>query len=75
MEPSGDALARKAIETHAMAAAMPFNATKPGEHGFEQGVAPQPGATVEPGSDLVGASTLSEAEPSNPKTGSRATRA
>ncbi|WP_300456665.1 catalase [Acidovorax sp.] len=73
MEPRGDALARKAMQTHAMAAAMPFNATKPGEHGFAQGMAPQPGATVEPESDLVSASSLSEAAPSNPKTGSRAT--
>lgn len=61
--------ARQADEAEALAAAMPFNPTKAGEHGFDNGVRPSEGATVEPPSRLPTASTLSEAE-GNDKTGS-----
>lgn len=39
---------------------MPCNATKAGEHGFANGVAPQQGASAKPASRLPGGSTLSE---------------
>jgi len=65
----GDLPAQKMAQTEALAAAMPFNATKPAEHGFANGLAPQPGATVTPPSRLPTASTLSEANGSD-KTGS-----
>ena len=52
--------AEKLAQTNAMVAAMPFNATKPSEHGFDNGEAPLPGATVTPESWMVTASTLSE---------------
>ena len=51
----------QAHASNAMAAAMPFNATKASEHGFSNGVKPPHGATVEPPSPLPTASTLSEA--------------
>ncbi|WP_327082454.1 catalase [Polaromonas sp. CG_9.5] len=63
-----DALAQKMAQTQALAAGMPFNPTKAAEHGFENAMAPQPGATVEPESRLPGASTVSEANSSD-KTG------
>ena len=66
---SSDPALRKMAETQALVAAMPFNATKAGEHGFANGVAPQPGASVKPESRLPGGSTLSE-ESSTDKTGS-----
>ncbi len=52
--------AEKLAQTNAMVAAMPFNATKTSEHGFANGTAPLPGATVAPESWMVTASTLSE---------------
>jgi catalase len=58
---AGDAPARKMAEVEALAAAMPHNPTKPAEHGFANGVAPQQGATAEPASRLPTGSTLSEA--------------
>ena len=61
----GDAPADKAAQTEALAAAMPDNPTKAAEHGFANGVAPQPGATAAPESRLVTASTLSEANKSD----------
>ncbi|MES2940107.1 MAG: catalase [Pseudomonadota bacterium] len=61
----GDRAARKMADTQALAAAMPHNLNKPGEHGFANGVAPQPGATAEPASRLPTASTLSEANSSD----------
>ena len=63
-----DALAQKMAQTQAMTAAMPFNPTKAAEHGFDNALAPQPGATVEPESRLPGASTVSEVNSSD-KTG------
>jgi catalase len=61
--------ARQAAEAEALAAGMPFNPTKAAEHGFDNGLNPPEGATVEPPSPLPTASTLSEAEGSD-KTGS-----
>ncbi|RYX92505.1 MAG: catalase [Comamonadaceae bacterium] len=55
-----DAHLQKAVETGNLAAAMPFNANKAGEHGFENGLAPVAGVTVEPESHLPGGSTLTE---------------
>ena len=63
-----DALAQKMAQTQALSAAMPFNPTKAAEHGFENAVAPQPGATAQPESRLPGASTVSEVNSSG-KTG------
>ena len=64
-----DLQAEKLMQTQALAAAMPFNTGKPREHGFSNGTAPQPGATVEPASRLATGSTLSE-ENGSEKTGS-----
>ncbi|WP_436135812.1 catalase [Acidovorax sp. LjRoot129] len=68
MGPATDLASAKAGETNDLAAAMPFNPGKAGEHGFKNGVSPPAGATVEPASRLPGASTLSEAN-SSEKTG------
>ncbi|MDR7095662.1 catalase [Hydrogenophaga laconesensis] len=57
-----------ALQTDHLAEGMPFNPNKRGEHGFDNGVQPQPGATVEPQSRLPTASTLSE-ENQTEKTG------
>ncbi|APW39112.1 catalase HPII [Rhodoferax koreense] len=66
-----DVAAEKMAQTQALAAGMPHNPTKAAEHGFANGVAPQPGGTVEPLSRLPGGSTLSE-ENGTEKTGSMA---
>ena len=50
----------KAQQTQELAAAMPFNASKPTEYGFDNALRPQAGATVEPASRLPSGSTLSE---------------
>jgi catalase len=63
--PSAD----KAAQTEQLAEGMPFNANKAGEHGFDNGLAVQPGVTVEPPSRLPTGSTLSEENHSD-KTGS-----
>ncbi|WP_431052637.1 catalase [Roseateles sp. L2-2] len=65
------AQAAQAAETNALATAFPFNANKPAEHGFDEGVHPQPGITVEAPSRLPSASTLSEAQ-TNDKVGTQA---
>jgi catalase len=70
-DPTGDLPARQAAEVQALAAGMPHNANKAGEHGFANGLAPQAGATVQPPSRLPGASTLSE-ENGSEKLGSTA---
>jgi len=57
---SADAASAKAAQTGALSAAMPLNPTKPAEHGFANGLAPQAGATVQPESRLPTGSTLSE---------------
>ncbi|MFZ5551426.1 MAG: catalase [Pseudomonadota bacterium] len=70
--PDGGALpAQQQRDTDDLAAAFPHNETKAAEHGFENGIAPPRGATVEPTSHLPGASTLSEANDSA-KTGAPA---
>jgi catalase len=68
IQAGADPASRKIAETQRLAAAMPFNANKAGEHGFANGVAPHPGATVKPQSRLSGGSTLSE-ENGSDKTG------
>jgi len=65
---SVDRSAEKMAQTQALVAAMPFNTTKPAEHGFANATQPQQGATAEPASRLPTGSTLSE-ENSNEKTG------
>ncbi|MBV8758415.1 MAG: catalase [Deltaproteobacteria bacterium] len=65
-----DALTAKMDGTQQLAAAMPFNATKPSEYGravFD----PPVGATAEPADPRVAASTLSEAN-ETPKVGTQA---
>lgn len=69
VEPANDPAAAKALHTEQLAAGMPFNPNKAGEHGFRNGVLPKPGATVEPPSRLASGSTLSETQ-SSEKTGS-----
>jgi len=68
IQPATDPASRKAAETQSLVAAMPYNATKAGEHGFASGVAPASGAIVKPASRLSGGSTLSE-ESDTGKTG------
>ncbi len=70
-DPGDDALAQKMAQTQALVAGMPFNPTKASEHGFENAMTPQAGATVEPESSLPGGSTISEANGSE-KTGGAA---
>lgn len=50
---------------------MPYNANKPGEHGFAKGVAPHAGQTAKPPSRLPTGSTLSE-DNASAKTGAAA---
>src|SRR5215216_4370334 len=59
-----DAADQKAAGTHELAAAMPFNPTKAGEHG-RAALKPQPGATAEPPDPRVTGSTLSEQQSSS----------
>ena len=61
----GDPASMQMAHTEALAAAMPFNTTKSAEHGFVQGLSPQQGDTATPKSNLPGASTLSEVNPSD----------
>jgi catalase len=65
-----DPLANKAEATDALAAAMPFNATKPGEFG-SRARTPEPGAHAAPSDPAATSSTLTEANRSN-KVGSAA---
>jgi len=67
-EASEDPASKKMAQTDALAAAMPFNATKASEHGFVQGMNPPPGDTATPESNLPGGSTLTEKNTSD-KTG------
>ena len=69
--PADSAASEKMAQTEALVAAMPYNPTKAGEHGFNNGLNPQPGAQVEAASRLPGGSTLSE-ENGTEKTGSMA---
>jgi catalase len=58
------ALARHAADQEALAAAMPSNANKPLEYGFDHATAPVAGKTVKMPSPTAGAGTLSEANES-----------
>ena len=69
VQPANDPAVLKAAHTGEMAEGMPFNANKAGEHGFDNGLSVQPGATVEAPSRLPTGSTLSE-ENHSEKTGS-----
>ena len=69
-----DAPARKAIDTQALAAAMPANTNKPLEHGETNALDAPVGLSAQPASRLPGASTLSEANTSD-KVGSGGTDA
>ena len=60
-----DSATQKMAETGELAAAMPFNANKAGEHGFDAGLSPQPGETVDAPSRLPSGSTLSESNGSD----------
>ncbi len=62
--PSPAARAEQAAATQALVAAMPHNANKALDFGRENAVAPPPGLTAKSTSSTVGASTLSEANPS-----------
>ncbi len=66
---ANDPAVQKMVQTGDMAAAMPFNANKKSEHGFQNGISPPEGLTVEPASRLPTGSTLSE-ENGTEKTGS-----
>ena len=68
LDSRGDEHVEKLKQTEALVAAMPFNATKPAEHGYANAISPQPGATAKPQSRLPTGSTLSE-QNSNEKTG------
>ena len=63
--------AEKTTQTQALAAAMPFNANKAAEHGFDNGVSPPMGTVVTPTSRLPTGSTLSESMESD-KVGTQA---
>ena len=71
-QPGSDPQARQAADTEALVAAMPFNPNKPLEYGRANAANPPQGATAEPPSTDVTASTLSEANASD-KTGTTAT--
>jgi catalase len=62
-----DPLTAKVAGTEELAAAMPFNEHKAGEHG-QAAYEPQPGATVDPSDPSVAGSTISERNES-PKAG------
>ncbi|HYW57145.1 MAG TPA: catalase [Polaromonas sp.] len=66
---SNDPAVQKMVQTGDLAAAMPFNANKKSEHGFQNGLVPPEGVTVEPESRLPTGSTLTE-ENGTEKTGS-----
>ena len=71
MAANADATRLKAAHTQALVAGMPFNSTKPGEHGFENALKPAEGDTVEALSRLPSASTATETNGTD-KTGSLA---
>jgi catalase len=58
--PPPDPPSQKAAHAQALAAAMPFNANKPLEHGHDNALRPQAGQAVQPLSSAATASTLSE---------------
>ncbi|MBV9880370.1 MAG: catalase, partial [Gemmatirosa sp.] len=63
-----DPRVEQATATQALVASIPFNANKPGEIGHDAAVSPPTGYAAAASSPLVGASTVSEANPSD-KTG------
>ncbi|MFC5499851.1 catalase [Caenimonas terrae] len=67
--PAGDLPSEKMAQTQELAAAFPFNANKPLEHGAKNGMNPPAGQTATPASRLPTGSTLSE-ENGSQKTGS-----
>jgi catalase len=67
---NGKPATRKARDTDALAAAFPFNASKPGEIG-EASRTPKAGATAEPADRSMTGSTLTEGTTS-PKAGTQA---
>ena len=69
--PGDDAALQQAEQTQALSAAMPFNATKAGEHGLDNGRQPARGQSIDAPSRLPTASTLSESR-TDAKVGSRA---
>src|SRR6478672_9368888 len=68
---TGDRVAERGADMNATAAAMPSNANKPFEYGYDNAHSAREGEGVEAPSDDVGASTLSEANASD-KLGTRA---
>lgn len=57
---TNDVMAAQALEVDALIAAIPFNASKKFEYGHDNGVAPRAGATVDPSTPGLTASTCSE---------------
>jgi catalase len=68
---AGDLPTQKMAQVEALVSAMPHNPNKAGEHGFANGLHPQPGATAEPASRLPTGSTLSEEHGSEKTAASR----
>jgi len=68
---AASALAEHAADQQALAAAMPANATKPAEYGYDHAISPPRGASTKMPSPTAGASSLSEVNES-PKTGAPA---
>src|SRR2546427_1686765 len=66
-----DQLSKKSLQTETLAAGRPYNPIKTGEHGFDSGTRPAPGAVSASASRLATASTLSE-QNSSAKTGTEA---
>jgi catalase len=65
---TNDIVAKQATASDDFVAAMPYNSNKELEYGHDNAVAPPPGATVEPGSSALTASTTTE-ETETAKTG------
>ena len=63
-EAASELTTKKMVEVQALVAAMPFNPNKPGEHGLDNAMAPQPGASVQPESRLATGSTMTESNSS-----------
>jgi len=70
-DPAGDILAQQAADTNALVASMPYNTLALNDSGEASAAAPMQGATSQPASPAVTASTLTESNASA-KTGSGA---
>lgn len=57
---TNDVVAQQASDSHDFVAAMHYNGNKEYEYGHKNAVAPPPGVTVEPDSDALTASTMTE---------------